>query len=64
MRKLNLALAASVAIALASGQANATNNGLTNNADVIVYLSGSTAQSGNIANAISSLCQTLQALVV
>ena len=58
MRKLNLALAASVAIALASGQANATNNGLTNNADVIVYLSGSSAQAGNIANAITSLCQT------
>jgi len=57
MRKLNLALAASVAFALASGQANATNNGLTNTADVIVYVSGSSAQDSNLGNAITELCQ-------
>ena len=58
MRKSNFALAAAVAVALASGQAVATNNGLTNNPDVTVYLSGSSAQSSNIANAVKSLCQT------
>jgi len=59
MRKLNLVLAASVAIALASGQAIASTNGITqgNDPNVIVYLAGSSAQVGNIANAVSALCQ-------
>jgi hypothetical protein len=58
MKKSNYALTAAMVAAIASGAASASNRALTEDADVIINLSGATAQNANIKNAVGTLCQS------